>query len=430
MHVIHPPRFAWREIPLLAMAVFKSIPGGVTTPKGFVGGAVSCGIKDPANPRLDLAVVFSTEPTTSACAFTTNKVKAAPVRVSAEHCRRDNLRAIIANSGNANACTGPNGIAHAKEMARETASCLGLRQREVGVCSTGIIGLPMPIERISPKIDDLCAFLTPDAGPDIAKAILTSDTRAKEVAVQLTIGGKKVTIGACAKGAGMICPSMATMLCFVTTDAAIRKPQLVKAVQIAVEQSFNRITIDGDMSTNDTVMMMANGAAGNKPPRVGSTDEKLFRKALSDVMLKLAKAIVSDGERVTKFVEVQVKGAPTYMDARKVAEAVAKSTLCKCSWNGGDANWGRIMDAIGYSRARVREELIDIYFGGVAACRGGLATTTPLETLREVVAAPAFTITINLHLGEADYTVYTSDFSPEYVDFNRSEYSMWLRAGK
>lgn len=410
------------------MSEIESIPGGLTTPRGFVAAATSCGIKDPNKPRMDLAIVRSTVPCIAAGTFTTNRVKAAPVRVSQEHLRRDDIQAIIANSGNANACTGPRGIDDAKTMVKATARALGLRQRQVAVCSTGIIGLPMPMARIEPAIAGLCERLDTSGGGDLANAILTSDTRAKEAAVTFNLGGKKATIGACAKGAGMICPSMATMLCFVTTDAAIGKSELQRAVQISVEQSFNRITIDGDMSTNDTVLVLANGAAGNTAIKAGSGDEKVFRKALSEVMLKLAKAIVSDGERVTKFVEVQVRGAATYLDAKKIAEAVAKSSLCKCSWNGGDANWGRIMDAIGYARARVREELVDIYFGGVAATRGGLASSTPLGELRKVVENPSFSIRIDLHLGSADYTVYTSDLSPEYVDFNRSEYSMLKRA--
>lgn len=410
-------------------ASFQIVKGGVATPKGFVAAVAECGIKDPEKPREDLAVVYSTEPTVSACAFTTNRVKAAPVRVSAEHCRRDNLRAIVANSGNANACTGPTGIDDAKAMARTTASCLGLRLREVGVCSTGIIGLPLPMDRILPGIEGACAMMTADAGPAVARAIMTSDTRPKEISATVRLSGGKVRIGACAKGAGMINPNMATMLCFVTTDANINKPQLTEAVQAAVEESFNRITIDGDMSTNDTVMVMANAAAGHPPIARRSADARVFRKALSAVMLHLAKAIVADGERVTKFVELCVKGAATFNDARKAAEAVANSPLCKCSWNGGDANWGRIMDALGYSRARMREELVDIFFGGMAACRGGMAAKTPLVELRKIVAKDSFTITVHLHMGDADYTVYTSDFSPEYVDFNRSEYAAWKRAG-
>jgi glutamate N-acetyltransferase / amino-acid N-acetyltransferase len=407
---------------------FEPIAGGVTAPAGFHAAAIGCGIKDPANPRLDLAILHSTVPCLATGVFTTNKVRAAPVRVSVEHLRRDDVQAIVANSGNANACTGPRGIDDAKSMARATAQALGLRQRQVAVCSTGIIGLPLPVERIEPRIPELCAALHPGGGGDMARAIMTSDTRPKEAALRVVLGGKPVTIGACAKGAGMICPNMATMLCFVATDAAIGKLPLQRALSAAVEDSFNRITIDGDMSTNDTVIILANGTAGNRRIAAGSGDEKFFRKALAAVLLKLAKAIVADGERVTKLVEVHVRGAATFQDARRVAEAVANSSLCKCSWNGGDANWGRIMDAVGYARAKVREETIDVYFGGVAAARCGVAAPTPLEELRKVVAKPEFTICIDLNLGGADYVVYTSDLSPEYVDFNRSEYSMWKQA--
>jgi len=409
---------------------FKGIKGGLTAPQGFVAGAIGCGIKNASDPRLDLALICNAHPGPGVATgvFTTNRVKAAPVRVSMDHLRRDEVRAIVVNSGNANACTGVEGIDNAKKMARAAAKALGLRQRQVMVCSTGIIGLPLPMDRIVPAIEEVSGHMRADGGADVAKAIMTSDTRPKEIAVQFEIDGHKVRIGACSKGAGMICPSMATMLCFITTDANIGRAELQKATQVAVEQSFNRITIDGDMSTNDTVIVLANGKAGNPEIRNGSPAGKLFREALSHVMLKMAKAIVADGERVTKFVEVAVKGAATYTDARKVSEAIAKSALCKCSWNGGDANWGRIMDAVGYSGARIREELIDIYFDGVAAARHGVASSTPVEKLRRIAANPAFTITVDMHLGGAEYTVYTSDFSPEFVDFNRSEYAAWKKA--
>lgn len=408
----------------------KSIRGGVTAPQGFRAAAVGCGIKDASVERLDLALITSDSPVVAAATFTTNKVKAAPIRVSAMHLRKSNVQAIIANSGNANACTGPQGITDAKTMARVVARQLGILQREVMVCSTGMIGLQMPMTRIEPKIPDLVQRLSPRIanGSDVADAIITSDTRSKEVAVQIEIGGKSVRIGACAKGAGMIDPNMATMLCFITTDAAIGKAELQRAVTHSVERSFNRITIDGDMSTNDTVIVFANGASEAKRIKSGSSDAETFTKALTHVMVKLAKMIVGDGERVTKFVDVRVRGASTYHHARLVAEAVAKSSLCKCSWNGEDANWGRIMDAVGYSGAKIREEMIDIYFDGVAAARNGMAADTPVSKLRAVVKKNAFTINIELHLGEANYNVYTSDISPEYVDFNRSEYSMWKKA--
>jgi glutamate N-acetyltransferase/amino-acid N-acetyltransferase len=409
---------------------FSRLKGGVGAPHGFLTSAVSCGIKNPDVKRLDLALIYSEKPCSSAGTFTTNRVKAAPVKVSQAHLRKGDLRAIIANSGNANACTGIQGIRDAKAMCDGVAKPLGLNRSEIGVCSTGVIGLPMPMMRMEPKFDELVERLATKQGPDVAAAIITSDTRPKEVAISFDLGEHRVRIGGCVKGAGMISPSMATMLCFITTDANVPKEALRKAVLECVEGSFNRITIDGDMSTNDTVMVLANGASGMPAIRRGSAQCKQFREALQWVMLELAKAVVRDGERVTKFVTVDVKGARTYLDAKKVAEAVCKSALVKSSWNGGDPNWGRILHAVGYSRARIREELVDIHIGGKAACLGGLQADTPMDQLRAAVAEPEFNITISLNQGDADYTMYSSDLSPEYIDFNRSEYAYWKQARK
>ena len=407
---------------------YKKIKGGVCAPKGFLAASGAAGVKNPDAKRDDLTVLYSEVPCLSAGAFTTNKVKAAPVRVTQAHIRAQELRAIVANSGNANACTGVPGINDARAMADTTAKALGLRRREVGVCSTGVIGLPMPMDRILPQITPICEALDSKNGSSVAEAIMTSDTTKKEVAITVDLDGQKVRIGGCAKGAGMICPSMATMLCFVTTDANLSKTCLQKALLEAVEGSFNRICIDGDMSTNDTVLVLANGASGG--PRIGRGSKacRQFRDAFQHVLLTLAKMIVRDGERITKFVTLDVKGAPTYLDAKKVAEAVSRSALVKASWNGGDPNWGRIIHAVGYSRARIREELIDISYDDKAACEGGLVAKTPIDELRVIADQDAFRITINLHLGRADYTVYTSDISPEYIDFNRSEYAYWKNA--
>jgi glutamate N-acetyltransferase/amino-acid N-acetyltransferase len=409
---------------------FTKIKGGVGAPAGFLTSAISCGIKNPEATRLDLALIFSETPCTSAGTFTTNRVKAAPVKLSQAHLRRGELRAIIANSGNANACTGVVGIRDAKVMCSAAAKELGLNASEVGVCSTGVIGLPMPMSRIEPRIPELVKKLGPKHGSDVAAAIITSDTHAKEVAISFDIDGHKVRIGGCVKGAGMISPSMATMLCFITTDANLTSDCLRKCTLEMVEESFNRITIDGDMSTNDTVLVLANGQSGMPAIRRNSSACKLFRAALKYVMLELAKAVVRDGERVTKFVTVEVKGARTYLDAKKVAEAVSKSALVKSSWNGGDPNWGRIIHAVGYSRARIREELVDIFLNGKAACLGGLQAPTPMDDLRAIAARPEFTVEIHLNQGEATYTMYTSDLSPEYIDFNRSEYAYWKQARK
>jgi glutamate N-acetyltransferase/amino-acid N-acetyltransferase len=409
---------------------FTKIKGGVGAPQGFLTAAISCGIKNPDATRLDLALIHSEVPCASAGTFTTNRVKAAPVKLSQAHLRKGDLRCIIANSGNANACTGVVGIRDAKAMCTSVAKALQLKTSEIGVCSTGVIGLPMPMIRIENRIPELVEKLSPRAGADVAAAIITSDTHAKEVAISFDIDGHTVKMGGCVKGAGMISPSMATMLCFITTDANLSSDCLRKCTLECVEESFNRITIDGDMSTNDTVLVLANGKSGMPSIRRNSSACKIFRAALQYVMLELAKAVVRDGERVTKFVTVEVKGARTYLDAKKVAEAVSKSALVKSSWNGGDPNWGRIIHAVGYSRARIREELVDIFINEKAACLGGLQAPTPMDDLRAIVAKPDFTINIHLNQGEASYTMYTSDLSPEYVDFNRSEYAYWKQARK
>ena len=407
---------------------FQVIEGGVTAARGYRAAAISCGIKNPEATRLDLALITSDHPTVTDAVFTTNKVRAACVRVSQAHLREPDTRAIIANSGNANACTGPQGIQDAKAMCKATAEALGLRMRQVQVCSTGIIGMTMPIQRITPRIPELAEKLLPTGSADAAAAIMTSDTRPKSYSIEVPCGDGSFRIGGIAKGAGMICPNMATMLCFITTDVRIGKDELRRAMRCAVDQSFNCITIDGDTSTNDTVIVMSNGQATAPAIRKGSDEAKIFRCALHKVMLELAKMIVADGERVTKFVEIRVRNARTHADARRVAETVAKSMLVKCSFHGSDPNWGRIIHAVGYSGAKIREEMVDIYFGGLLACKGGLTSPTPVAELEKVVKEPRFSVTIDLNLGSANHIVYTSDLSEAYVDFNSSEYSAAIHA--
>ena len=403
------------------MSSFIEIPGSVTAPQSFTAGSIFAGIKASNKSKPDMAFVFSTVPAVAAGTFTTNTVKAAPVRVSQANIRSAETRAIVANSGNANACTGVNGIDNAKRMTKATAKALGIKERQVLVCSTGRIGVPLPIEAMEKAIAKCPQVLQPDGGAKAAQAIMTSDTHSKEIAVELELNGKKVRIGGIAKGAGMIDPNMATMLSFVTTDAAISKKLLQQALSDAVEQSFNRITIDGDMSTNDTVLILANGAAGNPPLRDGKPEFDEFQNALNHVCCALARMIVEDGEGVSKFVTVQVRGAKNRSDARKAAEAVANSTLTKCCWFGGDPNWGRVMDAIGYSTAKIREETVDIYYDGLIAVQNGTAAATPFSKLKEVVANKRFTITVDLHVGAADYTVFTTDLTTAYVEFNMGE---------
>jgi len=401
----------------------KEIEGGICAPLGFKAAAISCGIKNPAVERLDLALIYSEFPTVGSAVYTQNQVCAAPVRLSSSYLKSAEPRAIIVNSGNANACTGPTGILNARAMASATSRALGLKQREVQVCSTGIIGVQLPIERIEPRIPELVAALKVDGDPP-ARAIMTSDTRPKSVSVSVKIGDVKVRIGAIAKGAGMINPHMATMLCFVTTDAAISKAEIAAATREAVDNSFNRISVDGDMSTNDTVVVMANHQAGNKTITRGGEGSAEFREALTAVMLCLAKRIVADGERVTKLVEVQVRGAASNLDAERVARAVANSKLVKCSWNGNDPNWGRILHAVGYSGARVKEEMVNIHLNGVIATQNGLTAATDIEKLAAAVSGPEFTVGIDLNIGKGEFNMFTSDLSPEYVVFNREEYSL------
>jgi glutamate N-acetyltransferase/amino-acid N-acetyltransferase len=399
----------------------SEIPGGITAPQGFLAGSVYCGVKATNQDAPDIAFVFSPEKSVAAATFTTNKVKAAPVRVSRMQLRSPDIRAIVANSGNANACTGLPGIEHAKRMCAATAKALGLRDQQVMVCSTGRIGVALPIEKIEAAIEGAQQCLGRNGSSAAARAIMTSDTFPKEFAVEFHVAGTTARIGGIAKGAGMIDPNMATMFAFITTDAVIDKATLQKALSVSVEQSFNRITIDGDMSTNDTVIALANGAAGNKPLKYGTKEFKTFQAALDRVTCELAWMIVKDGEGVSKFVEVRVDGAASLADARRAAEAVANSTLVKCAWFGEDPNWGRIMDALGYSGAKMREELVDIYYDGLLAVRGGVFAKTSMEKLREVVREKDFTISIDLNQGRGEHVVYTTDFTTDYVKLNMGD---------
>ncbi len=397
------------------------IPGGVTAPVGFLAGSAFCGIKATNKSSPDIALIVSQQKTVAAGTFTTNKVKAAPVRVSRANLASSDVRAIVANSGNANACTGVAGLQHAKRMCAATAKTLKLKAKQVLVCSTGRIGVQLPIEKMEATLSTMESVLQDDGSLAAAKAIMTSDTYPKEYAVEFSAGGKTIRVGGIAKGAGMIDPNMATMLCFITTDAAIDQRTLQKAVSVSVEQSFNRITIDGDMSTNDTVLALANGAAENKPLKYGTKEFKAFQAALDQVTRELAWMIVKDGEGVSKFVEVKVDGAASLADARKAAEAIANSTLVKCAWYGQDPNWGRIMDALGYCGAKMREESVDIYYDGILLVKGGVQSKTPIEKVLPIVRQKRFMITVDLNVGRAEYTVYTTDFTTDYVKLNMGD---------
>ena len=394
------------------------IEGGVTTPRGFKAASVRAGIKE-SRKRDDLTLLVSETPATIAGTFTSNRVKAAPVKLCERHLIWGQAQAVIINAGCANACTGDQGIQDAESMAEWTAKTLGIAKNLVFVCSTGTIGIPLPMNKIESALPGLAASLSPHGGKAAAEAILTTDLVKKEVAVTVTIDGKPVTIGGSTKGSGMLAPNMATMLAFITTDAAVDQRSLQDCLRHAVDHSFNRIIVDGDESTNDTVLMLANGAAGNTILQKKHHDWKKFCHAVETVTRDLAMKIVKDGEGATKFVTVTVTGAATRHDARVAARAIAKSPLVKTAWNGGDPNWGRILAAIGYSGARVEENRVDITFDNVLAVKAGQAADgSSLKDLEQVYARKEFTVLANLNAGKAEYTAYTCDLSKEYVAIN------------
>ena len=395
------------------------IEGAVTAAKGFRAAAVSAGIR---YSRDDMTMIVSDRPAAVAGTFTTNLVCAPPVKVCREHLKGRQGRAVIINAGCANACTGKQGMDNARKMAAWTAEALDVPVKTVFPCSTGTIGLQLPMDKIAAGIKLAAAALSADAGPRAAKAIMTTDTVDKQIALEFQVDGVPVRIGGMAKGAGMIEPNMATMLCFITTDAAVEPRALQSCLSAAVAESFNRITVDGDMSTNDTVLLMANGAAGNRRLGPKHRQWKAFVAAVNTVTKELALKIVKDGEGATKFVTLTVKGAASAADARKAVRAVANSLLVKTSWFGGDPNWGRVIDAVGYSGARVKEDRVDIAYDGISAVKGGMkAPNFALQDLERVLKQKCFTIDIDLHLGKSADTVYTCDCSFDYVKIN-SEY--------
>ncbi|MBI3882450.1 MAG: bifunctional ornithine acetyltransferase/N-acetylglutamate synthase, partial [Verrucomicrobia bacterium] len=471
----------------------KSIEGSIVAPQGFLSAGVFCDIKrlgtgkgSNKGQKRDLTLIVSEVPAAVAGLFTTNQICAAPVKVCAQRVKKGKAQAIVVNSGNANACTGKQGMKDALEMTRLAAAQLHLPPEQVLVGSTGRIGVNMPMENVRAGIAEAAQLLgnAPEHADEAAEAIMTSDTRPKKIAVEFKLGGKTVRIGGICKGAGMIQPGMsptgarpatiagltleqqlgmfhATMLCFITTDVAIEAEMLQPMLNRAVAQSFNRITVDGDMSTNDTVLVLANGLAGNDEifdlARFGthlvhdhslkltpsmkrklnqsfkrqSDEADLFESALSHVCLELAKMIVREGEGVHRVVTVRVVGAKTIQDADAAARAVANSALVKTSWHGGDPNWGRIIDALGYSAATVVEDKVDIGYSASAAASDALAGQAGKKilwslkrgqptkaTFKELCAAAApdeFDLHINLNLGKAGAIMYAADLTEKYV---------------
>ncbi len=385
--------------------------------QGFLFSTVEAAIKKPG--RRDLALIYSEVPATAAAVFTTSTVKAAPVLVSCEHIACGTAQALIVNSGNANACTGEPGMIVAKETAHLVAHRLGIDDSAVQVCSTGVIGVPLPLERISSAIPQLVEGLSSGTLDDVAQAIMTTDTFPKMEAVCGTAGGKTYSVAGIAKGAGMIMPNMATMLSFIITDAAVDSDFLQKLFRNAVDCSFNAITVDGDMSTNDTCLIMANGMAQNPLIREGSIEGETFAALVCDVLLSLAKLIVKDGEGATKFVEIRVSGAKDNSDAKRAAMAIANSSLVKTAFFGQDANWGRIFAAVGYSGAEVDQSRLSLRFDDVCMARDGIFAGGDAEALgTEILKQKEFTVSVDLGIGSGTATVYTSDLTHEYVSIN------------
>lgn len=386
---------------------------------GVLAAGMAAGIKK--GEALDLALIVSEREATVAGVFTTNKVVAPPLIWDRQRLRRGKGRAIIVNSGNANACTGRRGYDDAVTMAALTASALGVPREDVYVGSTGVIGKPLPMEKIEAAIPLLAARLHRHGGEDAARAIMTTDTTVKTAAVSDSIGGRTVTVGGIAKGSGMIHPNMATMLAYLATDAQVPRTVLQRGLRQATERSFNRIPVDGDTSTNDMVLCMANGMAGNRPFKPGSADARRFQSLLDHVCLDLAKKVAWDGEGATKFVELRVKGARTQADALRAAITIATSSLVKTAWFGEDANWGRTMAALGRSGARIAEDRIAIMVGPVQIVRRGMGLGPDAEEqANAVMKSREFTVAIDLGMGHANATVWTTDLTPDYIKINAS----------
>lgn len=394
----------------------KEIEGGITAPRGFKAAGISCGIKKEG--RKDLALIYSEVLAKAAAVFTTNQIKAAPLKVSAEHIKDERAQAVIINSGCANAATGEKGIKDAEVMTQTTAKILGLEKENVLVTSTGTIGTFLPMDKIIKGIKEAKEKLSEEGGSEAAQAIITTDTFPKEVAVELEIGGKKVIIGGMAKGAGMISPHLATMLSFITTDVAISGELLEKALKSSIAKSFNMITVDGEESTNDMVIILANGLAKNKEIDKENEDFKKFSSGLDEVTLKLAKMIVKDGEGATKFIEVEVKNALEWEGAKKIAFSIANSLLVKTAIFGEDANWGRIMAAIGNSGIKIEEEKIDIYLGDLKLASKGCGIKFSEKKAKRILKGKEIRIIVDLKLGEESVKVWTCDLTPEYVKIN------------
>jgi glutamate N-acetyltransferase/amino-acid N-acetyltransferase len=392
------------------------IPGGtVTSPGGFYAGAVHAGIKKDKD-RLDLGILCSEAPCATAGLFTSSRIKSAPVTLCQEKLKEGRALALVVNSGCANAYTGEQGMVDAVEMATLTAEGIGVSSEDVLVASTGVTGHPLPMELIREGIGKV--ILSHDGGHELARAIMTTDTVPKEAAVAVKTSDSEFTVGGIAKGSGMIHPDLATMFCFLTTDAAVELDFLRSALRKAADVSFNMISVDGDTSPSDTVLLMANGMAGSEPITAGSQQADTFQQALDQICIYLAKALARDGEGATKLIEVTVSGAGNIAEARLAARAVVSSTLIKTAVHGGDPNWGRVIMALANSGVEVVESKIDLHIGDIGVVKGGRALPFNEESVAQVFNQSEVAIRLHLNLNTASATAWGCDLSEEYVTIN------------
>lgn len=395
---------------------FTEIPGGVTAPQGFLAAGAAAEVRKKG--RRDLAILYSEKPAAAAALFTQSQVKAAPVLVTQEHLATGSAQVVVVNSGIANACTGEQGLADAKMMAKVAGEVLKVSPEQVVVASTGVIGEYLPMDKIESGIKKAAVSLSQEGGVFAAEAILTTDTTTKECAVKFTLGGKEVMIGGMAKGSGMIHPNMATMLGFITTDAHVQPQTLDHALRWAADRSFNAITVDGDTSTNDMVVALANAQAGNHLLTDEDPEYSLFRDALLLVCTELAKMIARDGEGATKFLEVRVNGAASDRDALTIARAVAGSSLVKSALFGEDANWGRVLAAAGACGVTFDPNLVDVYLDDLLVAAQGKGLAFDEEQVSTILAGHDLTITVDLKQGDAGGKAWGCDLSIDYVRIN------------
>lgn len=395
------------------------VENSITAPEGFLASGIHCGLK---KKKKDLALIYSEVPCVSAGVYTSNKVKGAPILVCKEHLENNTAQAIICNSGNANTCNGDDGLGKAKKMAELQGKALNINTEDVLVASTGVIGVPLNIEAIEAGIPKLTKSLSKDGATDACTAIMTTDTVKKELAVQFIIDNKTVTIGSISKGSGMIEPNMCTMLSFITTDISINPALLKEALTEAVNVSYNRVSVDGDMSTNDTVLILANGLANNSTINEKDDNYYKFLEALKYVTTKLSRQVAKDGEGATKLIECKITGATTLDNALKLSKSVINSSLVKTAIFGCDANWGRILCALGYANVPFNPDKVNVYFesskGSILVCKNGSSVNFDEDIALKILKEDEILIKVELNMGDAEVSTWGCDLSYEYVKIN------------